>query len=275
MTEDASGRRSISSLLDLRGRCAVITGGARGIGLAVARRLAEAGASIVIGDINRSLASTAISTLPTVDSADHFCLDLDVRKGTSVTQFAAGIRERGRSVNIWVNAAGIFPTHSFRTMGESEWDEMLDINLRGTFLCGRAAADLMIEAPGRQGVIVNVSSTSGHRGRPGLAHYAASKHGVEGLTKSMALELGAHGIRVVCVAPALTRTDGLEARRRSADPATVAETLALEQRVAESIPLGRIGEPDDVARVVLFLASDLAGFVSGSSLLVDGGQLAY
>jgi NAD(P)-dependent dehydrogenase (short-subunit alcohol dehydrogenase family) len=272
---DAKSLPTISELLDLTGRRAVITGAAQGMGLAIARRLAEAGAAIIAGDINQPLAARSLGTLPQASPATHAAWDLDVRSGASVSGFAQRIREIYGRVDIWINAAGIFPTQPFRSMTESQWDEMLNINLRGTFLCGRAAADLMIEGATNKGVIVNISSTSGQRGRPGLAHYAASKHGVEGLTKSMALELGPHGIRVISLAPTLTRTDGLEARRRSQDAAALAETASLESKVAKSIPLGRIGEPDDVARVVLFLASDLASFVSGSSILVDGGQLAY
>jgi NAD(P)-dependent dehydrogenase (short-subunit alcohol dehydrogenase family) len=245
------------------------------MGLAIAKRLAEAGACIVIGDINQPLAATSLDTLPPVRSLSHAAWEIDVRSGPSVSRFAKKIREVYGGIDIWINAAGIFPTQPFRQMTEAQWDEMLNINLRGTFLCGRAAADLIIEGATKNGVIVNISSTSGHRGRPGLAHYVASKHGVEGLTKSMALELGPQGIRVIAVAPTLTRTEGLEARRQSSDASGKDDTAALEKKVAQSIPLGRIGEPDDVARVVLFLASDLASFITGSSLLVDGGQLAY
>jgi NAD(P)-dependent dehydrogenase (short-subunit alcohol dehydrogenase family) len=275
MSRDAKKLPAISKLIDLTGRRAVVTGAAQGMGLAIAKRLAEAGASIVIGDINQPLAATSLVTLPPARSLSHAAWDLDVRSGASVSRFAKQISEVYGGADIWINAAGIFPTQPFREMTEAQWDEMLNINLRGIFLCGRAAAELLIEGATKNGVIVNISSTSGHRGRPGLAHYVASKHGVEGLTKSMALELGAHGIRVIAVAPALTRTEGLEARRQSNDASRNEETAALEKRVAQSIPLGRIAEPDDVARVVLFLASDLASFITGSSVLVDGGQLAY
>jgi NAD(P)-dependent dehydrogenase (short-subunit alcohol dehydrogenase family) len=265
---------SIFELISLAGRKAVITGGAQGLGLAIGRRLAEAGASIIIGDINEPLAVAALGELAPPAVASHYAYKVDVRSGQSVAHFANSIGKVG-GVDIWINAAGIFPTQPFLSMSEEHWDAMMNVNLRGTFLCGRAAADLMIPTQKKKGVIVNISSTSGHRGRQTLAHYSASKHGVEGLTKSMALELGPHGIRVVSVAPALTRTDGLEARRRDADSLTVADAIKLEQKVAASIPLGRIAEPDDVARVVFFLVSDLAGFVSGSSVLVDGGQLAF
>jgi NAD(P)-dependent dehydrogenase (short-subunit alcohol dehydrogenase family) len=266
---------SIVDLINLTGRRAVITGGAQGLGLAIGRRLAEAGASIVIGDINQPLAVNALGELPAAAAAPHRAWEVDVRSGASVSEFANCIRNESSRVDIWINAAGIFPTQPFLAMSEAHWDAMMNINLRGTFLCGRVAADLMITSQEKNGVIVNISSTSGHRGRQMLAHYSASKHGVEGLTKSMALELGPHGIRVVSVAPALTRTDGLEARRRSSDPSAVADAADLEKKVAASIPLGRIAEPDDVARVVFFLVSDLASFVSGSSILVDGGQLAF
>jgi NAD(P)-dependent dehydrogenase (short-subunit alcohol dehydrogenase family) len=272
MNSEAKKLPAISELIDLSHRRAVVTGGAQGMGLAIAKRLAEAGASIIIADINRAIAAKSLSTLPQARSRSHTAYEVDVRSSTSVAELAKKIIDGYGGADIWINAAGIFPALPFLKMTEQHWDEMLNINLKGTFLCGRTAADLMIKEAKSNGVIINISSTSGHRGRPALAHYVASKHAVEGLTKSMALELGPHGIRVISVAPTLTRTEGLEARRRSAESS---EVVALERRVTESIPLGRIAETDDVARVVLFLASDLASFITGSSILVDGGQLAY
>jgi NAD(P)-dependent dehydrogenase (short-subunit alcohol dehydrogenase family) len=274
MTSDTTSPPTLAALIDLTGRRAVVTGGAQGLGLAIARRLAEAGATVVLGDVNRPRADAALQTLQRHESRPHLALDLDVRSAASVSRFAVEVRGALAGVDIWVNAAGIFPSTPFLGMTEAEWDEMMNINLRGAFLCGRAAADLMLAAAAIRGVIVNISSTSGHRGRPGLVHYVSSKHGVEGLTKSMAVELGPRGIRVVSVAPTLTRTDGLLARQLSDSASGRAAIAALEKRVADSIPLGRVGEPDDVARVVLFLVSDLAGFVTGSSILVDGGHLA-
>jgi NAD(P)-dependent dehydrogenase (short-subunit alcohol dehydrogenase family) len=259
---------SIEFLLDLTDRRAVITGVAQGLGLAIASRLAEAGAIILGADLNEDRAAAALAALP--NHTAHAVWNVDVRSAESVARFANAVRERFSKVDIWVNAAGIFPTQAFRSMTEAQWVEMLDVNLKGTFLCGQAAANLMSGG----GVIVNISSTSGHRGRGALAHYAASKHGVEGLTRSMAIELGPDGIRVLSVSPALTRTDGLLARRRSDELSGRTESLELERQVSDTIPLGRIGEPDDVAKVVLFAVSDLASFVSGSTILVDGGQLA-
>jgi NAD(P)-dependent dehydrogenase (short-subunit alcohol dehydrogenase family) len=260
----------ISALLDLTGRQAVITGGAQGMGLAIAMRLAEAGATIHAADINIGRANESIIKLPTV-AIPHQAYEVDVRSLASIKKLAEKLKGDCGHIDIWVNCAGIFTAQPLRSMTEAQWDDMIDINLKGTFLCGQAAAELMSNG----GVIINVASTSAHRGRPLLAHYCASKHGVEGLTKSMALEFGPLGIRVVSVSPTLTRTDGLRARQLSGDETGRAEVAELEKKVADSIPLGRIGEPDDTAKVVLFLASDLAGLVSGSTVLIDGGQLAY
>jgi NAD(P)-dependent dehydrogenase (short-subunit alcohol dehydrogenase family) len=253
----------LARLVDLTGQVAVVTGGASGIGLACCRRLAEAGAAVVVADVDAGAAGEAAASLGGAAAAEA-----DVRDEHSVRALAdQAAAARGR-VDVWVNAAGIYPTSPLAELEAAAWDEVLAVNLRGTFLGAREAARVMTAA-GRGGLIVNVSSTAAYRiDAPGAAHYAASKFGVRGLTRALARELGPHGIRVLEVAPTVTLTPGLEAQRE----ALTASGFALEE-LGERLPLGRVAVPDDVARVVLFCASDLSLLMTGSSLLVDAGEL--
>jgi NAD(P)-dependent dehydrogenase (short-subunit alcohol dehydrogenase family) len=255
---------SLSKLLDLGGRVAVVTGGASGIGRACCARLAEAHAAVVIADIDLDAARTAADALAPHASAAA----VDVRDEASLRELADLVVARHGRLDVWVSAAGVYPTAALAELGEAAWDEVLDVNLRGTFLGAREAARAMT-AGGRGGVIVNVSSTAGYRiDAPGAAHYAASKFGVRGLTRALALELGPAGIRVLEVAPTVTLTPGLEAQRQGLEGAG----FALEE-LGPSLPLGRVAVPDDIARVVLFCVSDLAALMTGSTLAVDAGEL--
>jgi NAD(P)-dependent dehydrogenase (short-subunit alcohol dehydrogenase family) len=199
---------------------------------------------------------------------------LDVAEEGSIVALAdAAVGAFGR-LDIWVNNAGIFPGGASVDFLASAWDQVQDINLRGTFLGAREAARRMIAQRPKGGVIINVASVSGFRGRPGLAAYVASKHGVVGLTKSLGVELGPHDIRVLGLAPTGIVTPGLAARKIDAQGAELERIRQLEKQIAESLPLGRLGVPDDVARVALFCASDLSLLMTGSTLLVDAGALA-
>jgi NAD(P)-dependent dehydrogenase (short-subunit alcohol dehydrogenase family) len=233
---------ALADLVSLAGRVAVVTGGAQGIGAAIAARLAEAGARVVVGDL---------ATEVPVDVAD----------AASVAGLAErAVAEHG-SLDIWVNNAGVYPAKRAVDVADDAWDRVLDVNLRGAFVGAREAARRMIDA-GRGGVIVNVTSTAAHRATPGFAPYTASKYGLRGLTQALAAELGPHGIRVVAVAPTVCSTPGLG--DLDVDTAEFAARL----------PLRRVASPDDVARVVLFCASDLAALVTGSTVAVDAGELA-
>jgi NAD(P)-dependent dehydrogenase (short-subunit alcohol dehydrogenase family) len=254
----------LGELLDLGGRVAVVTGGARGIGRACGARLAEAGAAVVAADIDLDAAETAAGTFGPPASA----APVDVRDESSLRMLADLAVARHGRLDVWVNAAGIYPTAPVAELGQEAWDEVLEVNLRGTFLGAREAARAMTRG-GRGGVIVNVSSTAAYRiDAAGAAHYAASKFGVRGLTRALALELGPAGIRVLEVAPTVTLTPGLEAQRAGLSGAG----FALEE-LGPSLPLGRVAVPDDVARVVLFCASGLATLMTGSTLAVDAGEL--
>ena len=156
-------------------------------------------------------------------------------------------------------------------MDVSQWDRVLDVNLTGTFLGAQEAARRMV-ATGVGGAIINITSTAGFRAAgPGVAHYVASKHAVRGLTKSLAVELGPYGIRVLRVAPTLVETPGIDEGRAAFEAAGLGDLL---DQMAARLPLGRVGVPDDVARVVLFCASDLAIFMTGSTVAVDAGDLS-
>jgi NAD(P)-dependent dehydrogenase (short-subunit alcohol dehydrogenase family) len=261
--------RSLEQLVSLRDRHAVVTGGARGLGRAIAFRLAEAGASVLIGDIDEGAARAAAAELTDRFGVGVSSIALDVTDSTSVTATADAAVARLGGIDIWVNNAGVYPSMPLLEMADDDWDRVLTVNLRGTFLGCREAARRMIAAE-HGGVIVNMSSVAGTRGRTsGVAHYVSSKHGVIGLTRQLAVELAEHGIRVLAVSPTTIITPGVESAM-SGGPTDVPVDL----EVALTRPLGRAGRPDDVARVVLFCAGDLSIFMTGSNLLVDAGELA-
>jgi len=259
--------RSIFDLLNLSGRCAVVTGGGSGIGLAIARRLAEAGCDVVLVDIDRTAAEKAAVELAESYGRHVIAVEGDVSDPAypaAAIDAAQGIAGR---LDIWVNNAGICHPHPLSELSAAEWDRTHHVDLRGAFLGAQAASNTMIAA-GTQGVILNMVSVSGFRGRPGHAHYTAAKHGVVGLTKSLAIELGPYNIRVLGIAPTLVATEG---QRRHAS----GQGTAVNDAVAKTIALGRVAVPDDVARVAVFLTSDLAAFMTGSTVFVDGGSGAF
>ena len=188
--------KPFADLLSLAGRRAVVTGGARGLGRAIAARLAEAGASVLVGDRDAEGATAAAKAIASETGAETIGCHLDVTDSASVASCAALANDEFGGLDIWVNNAGIFPTSPATEMSDEAWDAVIDVNLRGAFIGCREAARTMIAA-GKGGVIVNIASTAGLRGTgPGVAHYVASKHGVTGLTKQLAIEFGPHGIRV-------------------------------------------------------------------------------
>jgi NAD(P)-dependent dehydrogenase (short-subunit alcohol dehydrogenase family) len=271
------GQPRLVELISLAGRRALITGGARGLGLAAAYRFAEAGAAILMGDKNADGARQAASEIGKEYGTPAFGMALDVVNAPSVAHFAdEGVRLLG-GIDIWLNNAGIYPGRRLLDTEEEFWDLVHDVNLRGTFLGCREAARRMVEAGRRPGlVIINVASVAGVRGRAGLTHYSAAKSGVIGLTRGAAVELAPHGIRVLCLVPSLAETPGsqemrAEAQKGGASADTIKE---MERRVMATFPMGRAGHADEIARVTLFCASDLAAFMTGSCIYVDGGLSA-
>lgn len=255
----------LADLWSLSGKVAVVTGGARGIGLACCARLAEVGAVVLVADVDEGAAAEAAARIGRGADAAR----VDIREAESVRDLANhAVAELG-GLDIWVNSAGVYPVSPLLELSDEDWDHVLDVNLRGTLIGAREAARTMIAA-GRGGVVVNIASTAAYRAAgPGVAHYVASKFGVRGLTQSLAVELGGRGIRVLAVAPTVTLTPGLEAEREPLESAG----FALDE-LGPRLPLGRVAVPDDVARVVVFCASDLSLLMTGSTLLVDAGELA-
>lgn len=264
---DVSGR-SIAELVSLAGRSAVVTGGGRGLGKAIADRLSEAGAKVLIGDVDESLAKAAAADI-CGRGGMALGMFMDVTDTASVIAAADLAVERLGGIDIWVNNAGIFPSVRAPEMTDELWDQVLDVNGRGVFVGSREAARRMTAA-GKGGVIVNIVSTAGFKGvAPGLAAYVSSKHAVRGLTKQMALELAPQGIRVLGVAPTYCVTEGNQLAAAQ-NPAQTSSTKEIPAMLTSR--LGRVGVPDDIARAVLFCASDMAIFMTGSTLLVDAGE---
>lgn len=260
---------SLADLISLKGRSAIVTGGAQGLGNAMVRRLAEAGASVLIGDLKVEEAQAAAVELSDRFGVKVVAARLDVTDSGSLAAAAGlAVSELG-GIDIWVNNAGLYPNVPLLDMTDEAWDEVMAVNLRGVFASCREAARHMIEA-GKGGVLINVVSTAGFSGvAPGVSAYVASKHGVRGLTRQLAIELAPHDIRVLGVAPTFCETEG-----------NMAALARLPDRVRQEISatltsrLGRVGVPDDIARVVLFAASDMAAFMTGSTLLADAGEVA-
>ncbi|MGN9846058.1 SDR family NAD(P)-dependent oxidoreductase [Nonomuraea sp. H19] len=267
-TADVSSK-SLPELVSLEGRRAVVTGGGRGLGKAIALRLAEAGADLLIGDIDEELAVTAAKQLAERHGVRAIGAAMDVTDAAAVAAAAdRAVAELG-GLDIWVNNAGIFPSVPLLEMTEETWDTVFAVNARGVFVGAREAARRM-SAAGTGGAIVNIVSTAGFRGSaPGLAAYVGSKHAARGLTRELALELAPLGIRVLGVAPSYVPTEG---NMMMAAAVMTGDTPPTDLML--NSPIGRIGVPDDIARVVLFCASDLSAFMTGSTLLADGGDTA-
>ena len=263
---DVSGK-PISALLSLHGKVAVVTGAAPGLGKAIAARLAEAGAAVIIGDLNLDSATRVAEELTNTHGVAVIPCQLDVTDEQSVSDAARLAKSTLGGLDVWVSNAGVYPNTRIFDTSAKDWDHVMAVHPRGVFLGAKVAASSMIEN-GQGGVIINIVSTAGFKGvAPGVSAYVASKHAVRGLTRQMAIELAPHDIRVLGVAPTFCDTEGNKAAL-AALPETVREEIA----ATTSSMLGRVGVPDDIARVVLFCASDMSLFMTGSTLLADAGE---
>ena len=241
----------------LVGRTAVITGGARGLGYAVGERFIAEGARVVLGDVNAEATRAAAETLGGPVFARPFVCD--VTSGAEVDSLVAAAVEAFGSLDIMVNNAGITRDATWRTMTEQQFDEVIAVHVKGSWNGTRAAAAIMREQ--RSGAIINMSSISGKVGLIGQTNYSAAKAGIVGLTKAAAKELAHLGVRVNAIAPGLIRSAMTEAMPQRIWDAKLAE-----------IPMGRAGEPAEVAAAALFLASDLSSYMTGTVLEVTGGR---
>ncbi len=258
-TTSGEPKTAVAVERELAGQVAFVTGGAAGIGLAIARTLGARGARVVLFDRDEAMAGTSAQALA-AEGIEAHARGLDVADGTAVEQaFEAALGALGR-VDVLVNNAGITRDGLLVRMTDEQWTQVLDVNLKGAFLCCRAVAKPMMKA--RSGRIVNISSVVGLMGNGGQANYSASKAGLLGLTRSLARELAARGITVNAVCPGFIET------RMTAN---LPETARVE--LMSKIPLGRLGQPRDVAEVVAFLASPRAAYVTGQTWAVDGGMV--
>jgi 3-oxoacyl-[acyl-carrier protein] reductase len=248
-------------MIDLSGKSAVVTGGSRGIGRACCLALARAGARVCVNyRVESPSAELAVEEIEN-GGGEAFALAADVSRREEADMLVDEAVHRFGGLDILVNNAGIWKGSPVDEMTDAEWEETMAINMTGTFFCTRAAVPFMKNA--RWGRIINVSSTAGQRGEAFHSHYAASKGAMISFTKSLAVELAPHGITVNCVAPGWVATDMSR------------ESLLGPEREAilATIPLGRVARPEEIAGAVAFLASDLASFVTGEILNVNGGAV--
>jgi 3-oxoacyl-[acyl-carrier protein] reductase len=243
----------VAEFASLEGRVALVTGGSRGIGAAVSRELAAAGARVAVNFRTGKDAAEAVAS-----EIGGVAVSADVSDPDQAQALVEQVESELGDVDILVNNAGVTRDTLIARMSDEDWDVVIDTNLRGAFNTSRAVARKMLRR--RSGVIVNLTSVVGMHGNPGQANYAASKAGLIGLTKALARELGSRGVRVNAVAPGYIDT-------------ALTDVLSEDLRgtILANTPLGRLGQPEDVAGAVRFLCSDEAAFVTGEVLLVDGG----
>ncbi|KAA3615088.1 MAG: beta-ketoacyl-ACP reductase [Calditrichaeota bacterium] len=238
----------------LKDKVAIITGGAQGIGAITAAKFLIEKAHVIIWDVNNEAGEAVAANL----GANASFMKVNVSDKEQVEKAVSEVLEKYNKIDILINNAGITRDSMFHKMEEQQWDQVIDINLKGVFLCGQSVAKVMREQG--NGVIINTSSVVAHNGNFGQSNYVAAKSGIIGMTKVWARELGGKGVRVNAVAPGFIATEMVKSV-----PAKVISMLE------EKTPLGRLGNPEDIANAYLFLSSDEAAYVTGAVLNVDGG----
>jgi len=245
--------------MELAGQIAVITGSARGIGKTISMSLAEAGANIVISDLNVEAGKETVAEIEAM-GREAIWVQADVSKSDQANQLIESTQEKFGRLDILVNNAGITRDNLLMRMSEDEWDSVIAVNLKGTYNCIKAATKIFMKQ--RAGRIINIASVVGQMGNAGQANYASSKAGVIGLTKSVAKELASRNILVNAVAPGTTMTRLSE---------SITSLPGIKEASLSHMPKGRFGVPEDIGKVVLFLVSDYAEWITGEVIDVDGG----
>lgn len=250
---------AFDQLLNLSGKVAIVTGSAGGIGEAIVERLHQAGANVIVSDINQEGLTKVVERLNSAREKSAIGLHLDISNAEQVKAVVERTVAEFGSVDILVNNAEIFPFVSLADMTEKDFMKVIDINLRGVFLYTKAVSEQM-KQQGKGGKIINITSIDAlHPSMIGLAHYDASKHGVWGFTKNIALELANYGITVNAIAPGAGSPNG--------------ERAAGNEAFEKLIPMSRMGYSDEIGKVCLFLASDMSSYMTGEQIMVDGGRL--
>jgi 2-deoxy-D-gluconate 3-dehydrogenase len=262
----------LCDMLNLSGKTAIVTGGSTGIGYGISYRLAEAGASVVIANRTKEEGVKAAIEI-TKNGWEATAIATDVSVEESVKNLVERTVETYGEVDILVNNAGVYPLIPVREMSLADFEEVIAINLKGTFLCTKYVSERMVKRQ-KGGRIINITSIDAlHPSSVGLAHYDASKHGVWGFTKNIALELAPHKVWVNAVAPGGIMTPGVQRLQQTTPTPEGMEVEEVLKGLTQRIPMQRLGEPDDIGRVVVFLASDMASYMTGSQIVVDGGLL--
>lgn len=248
----------------LKGKTAVVTGSSRGIGRAIAIKFAKEGANVVVNSRKKDSAQKVADEIKKMKTAGKvIAVEGDVSKVETAKRLVeAAVKEFG-SLDIFVNNAGVISYANFLDLSVKDWEALMAVDLKGVFLCSQAAAKQMVKQ-GNGGKIINISSIAGFVGFHNLPHYCAAKGGVIELTKQMALELAPHKINVNSIGPGAIQTD--MTKQVESDPKMLKQILA-------RIPMGRLGQPEEIAAVASFLASDEASYVTGETIFVDGGWL--
>lgn len=263
------GNPSVAQLLALTGKVALVTGGGGGIGAGIARRLAEAGAAVMVSDLDGNTAEQQVAGIREA-GGEARSLKADASSVGEARRVVQATVETFGRLDILVNNAGIYPVSPALETSEETWDRVLDLNLKGTFFHAQAAAQQMIRQ-GQGGRIINISSANAYKPPGSMAHYDASKSGVVMMTRSLALELARHNINVNAVAPGGVLTEGAQQAMESMGREAGCPPEQVIQGYIQRIPLHRLGTPDDIARMVLCLAAAPGDYITGHTVSVDGG----